>query len=185
MSLERPRPASHAPGRQLNARPPPTNPVGIAIDANPDPRLSYLLDGGCGLAVKAPDCGSGYRGFESRQPPLRRIAAYPDWTHPGATRPASHGILSIHPSGRSAMCRHGSWENRFRSSRARMGRETRRPRRRRCAGHGPSTAREHRPRISPNASTSSERLRRCLPGTPLRKRKNRAKADESRDADPG
>jgi hypothetical protein len=32
-------------------------------------------DGGCGLAVKAPDCGSGYRGFESRQPPCRHFSS--------------------------------------------------------------------------------------------------------------
>ena len=35
-------------------------------------------DGGCGLAVKAPDCGSGYRGFESRQPPCRPSPTQPD-----------------------------------------------------------------------------------------------------------
>ena len=42
------------------------------LDANPNDRLSCQKksDGGCGLAVKAPDCGSGYRGFESRQPPF-------------------------------------------------------------------------------------------------------------------
>src|SRR5271166_5584549 len=32
-------------------------------------------DGGCGLAVKAPDCGSGYRGFESRQPPFPHFSS--------------------------------------------------------------------------------------------------------------
>jgi hypothetical protein len=50
------------------------------LDANRERRLSCRLgwissDGGCGLAVKAPDCGSGHRGFESRHPPL---------THPPA-----------------------------------------------------------------------------------------------------
>jgi hypothetical protein len=33
-------------------------------------KLKHRRDGGCGLAVKAPDCGSGYRGFESRHPPF-------------------------------------------------------------------------------------------------------------------
>ena len=31
---------------------------------------SDRADGGCGLAVKAPDCGSGDRGFKSRHPPF-------------------------------------------------------------------------------------------------------------------
>ena len=42
------------------------------LDANPNNGLWCRSDGGCGLAVKAPDCGSGYRGFESRQPPFVR-----------------------------------------------------------------------------------------------------------------
>ena len=39
--------------------------------------MSLESDGGCGLAVKAPDCGSGYRGFESRQPPFRYTSKLP------------------------------------------------------------------------------------------------------------
>ena len=47
------------------------------LDVSPSKGVFYAMwivfhDGGCGLAVKAPDCGSGYRGFESRHPPLRR-----------------------------------------------------------------------------------------------------------------
>jgi hypothetical protein len=47
------------------------------LDVNPNAGLSCRMDGGCGLAVKAPDCGSGYRGFESRQPPWSSSTIFP------------------------------------------------------------------------------------------------------------
>ena len=50
------------PARGL-ARPP------IALTRGQTTVYRIHSDGGCGLAVKAPDCGSGYRGFESRHPP--------------------------------------------------------------------------------------------------------------------
>jgi hypothetical protein len=56
--------------------------------------------GGCGLAVKAPDCGSGYRGFESRHPPSpapRGVAFRPHHYHPPDRMDAA-GSLS-HPGG--------------------------------------------------------------------------------------
>lgn len=40
-------------------------------------RVPVPCDGGCGLAVKAPDCGSGNRGFESRQPPSTYLPPNP------------------------------------------------------------------------------------------------------------
>ena len=47
-------------------------------------------DGGCGLAVKAPDCGSGYRGFESRQPPMTR-------RRPSVSTPMATSLSRVSP----------------------------------------------------------------------------------------
>ena len=76
-------PGPPAPGQSRPSAPPARRPGGPPgprkepVDFAPDLdssrpgvyRRIHVNDGGCGLAVKAPDCGSGYRGFESRHPP--------------------------------------------------------------------------------------------------------------------